>query len=192
VPVRLHETQPPELTVPKGDHVQPILSGLSVKISRAWVHRVRESWRRLSGRAVPDAEFEPRIVPEQSDRMLTATLPEIPLESVTPVQRAYWSFRRELRNDVKDIADFVLAWDAQVNTQKARTEALVAAKDALAAKVAALPRTDQIAGQVKKVQERMAKAKAETEKMGEEVRQLLQGLETVKKAAKLLRRELFQ
>jgi hypothetical protein len=36
VPVRLHETQPPELTVPKGDHVQPILSGLSVKISRAW------------------------------------------------------------------------------------------------------------------------------------------------------------
>jgi hypothetical protein len=192
VRVQLHEVQPPQRKLPAGDYVLLLWRHPEVPllISRGWVHKIVQAWRRLRGREIPDREFEPQLVNEPREQLFKATLAAIPLESLSPVERAYWAFRQQLRKDVNDITHYITEWNAVVCEQAAQTAALVGGTEALAKAVEALPCTDQIAGQLQQIQRRMAAEEASALAMENDIQRLFASIQIVKRSAKELRPEL--
>lgn len=190
VPVKVE--RPPKRQLPKEDAKQDVrfLWVLGFQTSAVWLHQLRQAWNRLLGREViPDSEYEPRLLEETTTK--TVTLPEIPLEACTPVQRVYWTRRHEISADANDITNFILEWDGEIHRQSRASRDLVGDKDRLAKEVAALPVADEAPRQLKEIRKRMDKATSAMKKWRKEMQDLMQKIEKSKKLARQIRPELF-
>jgi len=187
--VPVHEVVPPKRELPTGRYEIPLIWGWSFSLSSSWLHRFHQAWLRLSERATPDAEFEPTL--RETTRTISVPLAEIPLDICTPVQRAYWSRRHEIRRDVQDITDFIIGWDAKVNGQSGQTRKLCDDAKHVAELVAVLPGTDDGPKKVKEIRDKIEEARSRMEQQRKESRQLLERIEELKQEAKRVRPELF-
>jgi hypothetical protein len=180
--VAAHRVIAPPRDLPEGLDEIPLMWGYSLPVSASWFHRVRQAWNRLRNRAIPDAEYEPVL--EETTRTITVLLDAIPLENCTPAQRAYWHFRREIRADAEYITDFVLTWDARLQSQTRATQDL-------AEEVAALPCFDEAPRQLAECRKSMQQACSEISDCERELRKLQSSLEEAKQQAHEVRPELF-